>query len=427
MEQYSQENPLFELLYILRGGIPQQQFLFHHIFRYFDKDQKLAIKLCRKLMNYQDCNQKNPNGQTPLQIAIIYNQKGAIRYAQHDSRFDFNDDNLMQLAITNSNFEIVEILLIDEGLSVIESNSKKMNSQSSTNLKILKRYEKIEIQRVLRDDTSEYQETIINEIPQFLLAKTPGKIMIENINESLIPTTQCIQTSENISQEGISEIKMKQAKLCSQSSCQENQILKQENEIRKQQENRIPFQNLFRCQTYVEQLLSTIFQFKYPQLDCAMLLFLQQNKVDCYYKNLDGLIELMSIPPLLNQKQYSSFDQTNMIDNYCKQFCREITQKLYDYKSSLKKKQYNFDALKAQLSSKLKYDISYQGPSMELLFKFQNLLQIYRSLFYILHKPYLNANCTFFILEQFELINKVEMFLHFQLLTTNQTIQTNHQ
>lgn len=63
-----------------------------------------------------------------------------------------------------------------------------MNSQSSTYLKILKRFEKIEIHKILKEDTCEYQDIIINEVPQFPNTKTPGKIMLENINEFLIPT-----------------------------------------------------------------------------------------------------------------------------------------------------------------------------------------------------------------------------------------------
>ncbi|CAK87426.1 unnamed protein product (macronuclear) [Paramecium tetraurelia] len=264
MEQYSQENPLFDLLYILRGGIPSHPYLFHHIFQYFDKDQKLAIKLCRILMNYQDCNQKNQNGFTPLQIAVIYNQIGAIRYAQKEGRFDFNDETLMQLAITYVQLEIVEILLLEEGLSVIETNYKKLNTQSSTYLKILKRLEKIEIQKVLGEDTSEYQEIVVNEVPQFPIAKTPGKIMSDNVNECLISSAQCIQTLEDINHDNIQQLKIKKSNLCTQSSCQEHQIQKQNNnQIKEQQENRISYQNLFRCEIVVDQLLSAIFQFKY--------------------------------------------------------------------------------------------------------------------------------------------------------------------
>ncbi|CAD8084009.1 unnamed protein product [Paramecium primaurelia] len=427
MEQYSQENPLFELLYILRGGIPQQQYLFHHIFQYFDKDQKLAIKLCRILMNHQNCNEKNQNGFTPLQIAVIYNQIGAIRYAQQDGRFDFTDETLMQLAITYTQLEIVEILLFDEGLSVIQTNFRKMNSQSSTYLKILKRLEKIEIHKVLKEDTSEYQEIIVNEVPQFPNTKTPGKIMSDNLNEYLIPTAQCIQTLEDINQENIQKEKQKKSNFCTQSSCQEYQIQKQHNQIKEIKENRISYQNLFRSEIVVEQLLSVIFLFQYPQLDYVMLLFLMQSKTDFYYKNLDCLIEqVLVLIPNNYLLSYSNFDQTQKIDNYCKLFTKDILQTLHEYKQQLKRKHHHFDNLKALLSNKLKYDISYQGPSKDLLLKFQNSIQIYRCLFNILHKPYMNFNCTFFTLEQFELINKQEFRNSFQLLTTNQTLQTNH-
>ncbi|CAK87427.1 unnamed protein product (macronuclear) [Paramecium tetraurelia] len=127
------------------------------------------------------------------------------------------------------------------------------------------------------------------------------------------------------------------------------------------------------------------------------------------------------------QFSYSNFDQTQKIDNYYKKVTKEISQIVHEYKQQLKKKQHHFDNLKALLSYKLKYDISYQGPGGDLLMKFQNSLQIYRGLFYILHKPCMNVNCTFFTLEQFELVNKLEFRNSFQQLTTNQTLQTTNQ
>ncbi|CAD8152164.1 unnamed protein product [Paramecium octaurelia] len=425
MEQHSQENPLFDLLYILRGATPTHPFLFHHIFQYFDKDQKLAIKLCRKLMNYQDCNQKNQNGHTPLQIAVIYNQKAAIRYAQQDGRFDFNDETLMSLAIIHAYFEIVEILLLDEGLSVMQVNLRIMNSQSAINLKILKRFEKLEIQKALNEDTSEYQEIIVNRIPQFPIPKTPGKIIIETINESLIPTAECI---EEINQESELRKMNRNGNFKKQSSCQENQIykLKQKQQTIELQEHRVSYYNLFRCEDFVQQLFSKIFQFKYPQLDLVMLLILQQGNRDCYYNNLDSLIEQMLVP-IPTEYSYSDFDETKKIDNYCREFKKEITEKLNGYKQQLQRQQHHFDNLKVQNQSKLKSDVSQQNQNQEVLINFQNLLLIYKGLFQILYKPYMNMDSCLFILEQFELINKLDMIPQCQLITADETISTNVQ
>ncbi|CAK89798.1 unnamed protein product (macronuclear) [Paramecium tetraurelia] len=425
MEQYSQENPLFDLLYILRGATPTHPFLFHHIFQYFDKDQKLAIKLCRKLMDCQDCNSKNQNGHTPLQIAVIYNQKAAIRYAQQDGRFDFNDQTLMSLAIIHAYFEIVEILLFDEGLSVMQANLRMMNSQSAINLKILKRFEKLEIQQALNEDTFEYQEIIVNRIPQFPIPKTPSKIIIETIDESLIPTAECI---EEINQESVLRKLNRNGNFLKQSSCQDNQIYKQKQKQKtiELQEHRVSYNNLFRCENFVQQLLCKIFQFKYPQLDLVMLLFLQKGYLDCYYKNLDSLIEQMLIP-IPTEQSNSDFDQTKKIDNYCREFIKEITQNLNGSKQQLQRQRQHFNNLKVQNQSKLKSDVSYQSNNQKVLINCQDLLLIYKGLFQILHKPYMNIESCFFILEQFELINKLDMIPQCQLMTADETISTNVQ
>ncbi|CAD8130211.1 unnamed protein product [Paramecium sonneborni] len=300
---------------ILRDAISTRPFLFHHIFKYFKQDLKLAIKLFQKQMNYQDCNQKKIKWQ--LNCCDLQLNK----YSQQMVDLILT---LLSLAIRHSYSQIVEILLLvikfpqyqNEGLSVFQVNLRVMNIQSSTNLKILKEFQKLEIQKTLIEDTSEYSGMIINRISQFPKPKTPYKIIIKTMKENLIQTSKCI---EGLNQNYIVKQMIKMTIFSHQIDIKKIKFInKTNNNIIKQKNYK---KNKFLIIIYLDaKILLNNYCTKYSnlnmqsfiqefQLDNMMILFQKQFNNNCYYKNLDYLIEQMLIP-IPTKYTYSNFDQS---------------------------------------------------------------------------------------------------------------------
>ncbi|KAM3135206.1 hypothetical protein pb186bvf_012671 [Paramecium bursaria] len=186
---------------------PSSRNILHKMFQCYSQDPGLAQKLCEKVLQFENPNDVNQEGWTALHLAVRYSQYQALVFAIHDGRFDFTVQggpqkySLMHLAVIKQNHRIIE-LLMDQQVSFFWESidgilPRKLGMQSQTNIKIIKRYEIMELRKQITDQENleDDESTDLNTMREFSI-KTNCKNVIYSTKICQIPQTREMKVVE---------------------------------------------------------------------------------------------------------------------------------------------------------------------------------------------------------------------------------------